>query len=61
MLDFFLMCQCEFHRGQYGVDVHISIADPDAALNEDPSFRDDPEGLIYKPEKKMYAELTAFP
>ncbi|XP_054457480.1 E3 ubiquitin-protein ligase ZFP91-like [Anoplopoma fimbria] len=29
-----------------------SFADPDAALDEDPPFRDDPNDLIYKPETK---------
>ncbi|XP_037615538.1 E3 ubiquitin-protein ligase ZFP91-like isoform X2 [Sebastes umbrosus] len=29
-----------------------NVADPDAALNEDPAFRDDPNDLIYKPETK---------
>ncbi|XP_068569456.1 E3 ubiquitin-protein ligase ZFP91-like [Cebidichthys violaceus] len=29
-----------------------NIADPDAALDEDPPFRDDPKDLIYKPETK---------
>ncbi|KAK9524712.1 hypothetical protein VZT92_017082 [Zoarces viviparus] len=29
-----------------------NIADPDAALDEDPPFRDDPNDLIYKPETK---------
>ncbi|XP_068444323.1 E3 ubiquitin-protein ligase ZFP91-like isoform X2 [Clinocottus analis] len=29
-----------------------NIADPDAALDEEPPFRDDPNDLIYKPETK---------
>ncbi|XP_034413371.1 E3 ubiquitin-protein ligase ZFP91-like isoform X2 [Cyclopterus lumpus] len=29
-----------------------NVADPDAALDEDPPFRDDPNDLIYKPETK---------
>ncbi len=61
MLDFCLICQCGFYCGQYDVDVRISVADPDAALDEAPPFRDDPHDLIYKPETKTYAELTAFP
>lgn len=38
----------EFHD----VDVRISVADSDAALDEDPPFRDDPNDLIYEPETK---------
>ncbi|KAI3376439.1 hypothetical protein L3Q82_016907 [Scortum barcoo] len=30
-----------------------NVADPDAALDEDPPFRDDPNDLIYEPETKM--------
>lgn len=60
ILDFCLICRCEFNCGQYDVDVHISVPDPDAALDEDPPFIDDPDDLIYKPKTKTYAELTAF-
>uniref|UniRef100_A0A3B4XIQ5 E3 ubiquitin-protein ligase ZFP91 n=1 Tax=Seriola lalandi dorsalis TaxID=1841481 RepID=A0A3B4XIQ5_SERLL len=56
MLDFSLICQSEFHCGLYGVDVHISVADPDVTLNEDDPFRDDPDDLNYKPETKTYVE-----
>lgn len=57
MLDFCCVCHCDFHCGQYDVDVHVSVAD----LDEDPSFKDDPNKLISKPERKTYAELTTFP
>ncbi|XP_073331486.1 uncharacterized protein [Pagrus major] len=30
-----------------------NVADPDAALDDDPPFRDDPNDLIYEPETKM--------
>lgn len=60
MLDFYLICQCDFHCGQYDVDVHVSIADADATVDEDLPFTDDPNDLIYEPETKTYAELTAF-
>lgn len=58
MLDIYLICLYEFYCGQCDVDVHISVADPDAALDDDPPFRDDPNDLIYEPETKTYAELT---
>ncbi|KAG8006138.1 E3 ubiquitin-protein ligase ZFP91 [Nibea albiflora] len=38
----------EFHD----VDVRISVADSDAAVEEDTPFRDDPNDLIYEPETK---------
>lgn len=56
-----LIYQCDFYCGQYDSDVHVSVADPDGALDEDPPFRDDPNDLIYKPKTKMYSELTVFP
>nr|XP_020513937.2 E3 ubiquitin-protein ligase ZFP91-like [Labrus bergylta] len=41
------------NTGPYDVDVHDSISDPDAALDEDPPFRDDPNDLICPPETNI--------
>lgn len=53
-----VICQSEFHCGQYDVDVHISVAD--AAPNEDPPSSHGPDDCKHEPETKTYAELTAF-
>lgn len=57
----FLFDSVMFHCGQYAV-VHISVVDPDVALEDGSPFRDDdPNDVICKPETKTYVELTAFP
>lgn len=60
MLRSSMLCQSEFHCGQYDVDVHISVTDADAAPNEDPSSSHGPDDCKHEPKTKRYAELTAF-
>lgn len=50
--------QWEFQHGQNGVNVHISVADPDLALKGDPPLRDDQFALI-KTETKTYVDYAA--
>lgn len=62
MLEFNLIWLCEFLCGHYVVDVHISVAEADPALNENSALRDDDmtDDVIFQPETKTYVELTAF-
>ncbi|XP_067380422.1 E3 ubiquitin-protein ligase ZFP91-like isoform X2 [Channa argus] len=51
---------CERNQSQY--DVYISVADSDAAPDENPPFRDDSDDLICKPEpteKSLRRRLTS--
>ncbi|XP_031154191.1 E3 ubiquitin-protein ligase ZFP91-like isoform X2 [Sander lucioperca] len=43
---------CEEETGSFKGSDDDGVADPDAALDEDPLFRDDPSDLIYNPETK---------
>lgn len=49
---------CEIQHVQCGVNVPISVADPDVALKEDLALRDDQNDLV-KTETKTYVHYAA--